>query len=75
MIGVRTTAGEARSSDARSCQHDQALPNELSADLPNPRVAGIRDVSEASAADVPARIQELRMVEYIEEFSANLESF
>jgi hypothetical protein len=52
-----------------------ALPNELPTQLPNPRVAGIRDVSEASAADVPARIHELRMVEDVEEFCTNFESF
>ena len=49
-------------------------PNELPTDLSNSRIAGIRDVSEASAADVPVRIHELRMVEDVEKFSANLES-
>jgi len=55
--------------------HGRSLPNELPTDLSNARVAGIRDVSEAAAADVPAWIHELRMVEYVEEFTANLESF
>ena len=34
---------------------------------------GIRDISEAGAADVAARIHELRVVENIEEFPAKLE--
>src|SRR5882672_9712190 len=45
-------------------------PDELRTDLSNARIVGIRDVAEAAAADVPARIYELRMVEYVEEFSA-----
>src|SRR5215469_411325 len=49
------------------------LPNEFPTDLPNPRVVGIRDVSEASAADVAARIEELRVVEYVEEFRTKLQ--
>ena len=34
---------------------------------------GIRDVSEVCAADIPARIEELRMIEYVEEFCTKLE--
>jgi len=50
-----------------------ASPDELRTDLSNARIAGIRDISEAAAADVPARIRELCMVENVEEFAANLE--
>lgn len=49
-----------------------ASPDELRTDLPDARVAGVRDISEASAADIPARIHELRVVENIEEFTPNL---
>jgi hypothetical protein len=41
--------------------------------LANARIVSIGDISEASVADVPARIHELRMVEYVEEFTPNLE--
>lgn len=46
---------------------------EFRADLSNTRVARIGNLPEAAAADVPARIQELRVVENVEEFRANLE--
>jgi len=49
------------------------LPDELRAELPDAWIPRIRDVSEAAAADVPARIHELCVVENVEEFSANLE--
>jgi len=32
-----------------------------------------RDIPEAVAADVSARVRELQVVEYVEEFTANLE--
>ena len=50
-----------------------ASPDEFCTDLPNARITRIRDISEAVAADVPARIHELRVVENVEEFAANLE--
>src|SRR6266581_2141046 len=50
-----------------------SLPDELRAELPDSRIAGATDDSEASAADVPARIVELDVVEDVEEFSPNLE--
>ena len=46
-------------------------PNELSADLPDARVASIGDLSKARTADVPVRIYELCVVEYVEEFTAD----
>ena len=49
------------------------LPDEFRADLPDARITGVGDISEASAADIPARIHELRVVENIEEFTPNLE--
>jgi hypothetical protein len=48
-------------------------PNELRTHLADARIAGICDIAEAAAADVPARIHELRVVENVEEFAANLE--
>ena len=50
-------------------------PDELRTDLPNAWITGIGDVSKVSAADIPARIQELRVVENVEEFAPNLERF
>jgi len=50
-----------------------ASPDKLRTDLANARIVSIGDISEASVADVPARIHELRMVEYVEEFTPNLE--
>lgn len=49
------------------------LPNELRTELSDARSSRIGDISEAAAADVPTRIHELRMVENVEEFGANLE--
>src|SRR5215469_10095068 len=53
----------------------ELLPDKFRTDLYNARIAGIGDVSEAAAADVPVRIHELRMVKYVEEFTANLQGF
>ena len=50
-----------------------ASPDKLRTDLANARVARIRDVAEVCAADVPARIRELRMVEYVEELTPKLQ--
>ena len=50
-----------------------ASPNKLRTYLTDAWITGIGDISKASAADIPARIRELRMVENIEEFSPNLE--
>ena len=44
-------------------------PDKFRAELADTRIVGIRDISEAGAADVAARIHELRVVENIEEFS------
>jgi len=49
------------------------LPDEPRAELPDARVAGATDDSEAPAADVPARIIELGVVEDVEEFASNFE--
>lgn len=46
---------------------------EFRAELTDARVARIGNLPEAAAADVPARIQELRVVENVKEFRANLE--
>jgi hypothetical protein len=48
------------------------LPVKLRADLPNSRIAGVGDDSEVRAGDVPARIRKLRVVEYVEEFDAQV---
>ena len=55
--------------------HDSvsASPHELRTELPDARITGVGDVSEASAADIPARIRKLRVVENIEELTADLE--
>src|SRR6185295_15215222 len=50
-----------------------ALPVELRADLPDARIARAADQTEPAAADVAARIVELRVIENVEKFSANLE--
>ena len=50
-----------------------ALPDEFRADLPNAWIAGTRDVTEILAANVPAGVAKLRMIEDIEEFTSNLE--
>ena len=54
-------------------REDTALPNELRTELSDARSSRIRDISEAAAANVPARIHELRVVEDVEEFGTNLE--
>lgn len=59
--------------EPRPQDYVSALPDELRTDLADARVAGVGDVAEASAADVTARIRELGMVEYVEEFTPNLE--
>lgn len=48
-------------------------PDKFRAELADARIVGIRDISEAGAADVAGRIHELRVVENIEEFTANLD--
>lgn len=48
-------------------------PDELRTDLPDARIAGTRDVPEGFVADVPARVDKLRVVEDVEEFASNLE--
>src|SRR5215472_3615039 len=58
---------------ATSANQDALLPDELRTELPNARITRVGDISEAAAADVPARIRELRVVENVEEFGANLE--
>ena len=49
------------------------LPNELRTELSDARITGPGNISETRAADIPTRILELRVVEDVEEFSANLE--
>ena len=55
--------------------YDPKSPDELRTDLPDARIASVGNISEASAADIPARIHELRVIEYVEEFASNLEIF
>jgi len=50
------------------------LPVKFRADLPNARVAGRGDDSKVRAVDVPTRIVELRVIEYVEKFEADIES-
>ena len=49
------------------------LPDKLRAQLPDAHGTGTGDVSEAVTANVTARVRELRVVEYVEEFTPNLE--
>lgn len=49
------------------------LPNELRAELPDTHGTGTGDVSETATADVTAWVRELRVVEYVKEFTPNLE--
>src|SRR5437762_14051880 len=58
----------------RSCLHSRVLPVKLRADLPDARIVRAVDQTESAAADVAARIVELRVIENVEEFSSNLES-
>lgn len=53
--------------------HLPTSPDKFCTDLADTGRLRIRDVTEAAVADVPARIHELRMVEYVEEFAANLD--
>ncbi len=48
-------------------------PDELGTHLPNSRIAGTRDVTEILAADIPAGVVKLGMIEDVEEFTSNLE--
>jgi len=48
-------------------------PNELRAELTDARVTRAGDLSKVRATDVAIRIHELRVVEYVEEFSTDLE--
>lgn len=48
-------------------------PDEFPTELPDARRLRVRDITEAGIADVAGRVHELRMVEYIEEFSSNLD--
>ena len=48
-------------------------PDEFRTDLPNARIARTRDVTEILAANVPAGVDKLRMIEDVEEFPSNLE--
>ena len=51
----------------------QQLPVELEGDLSNPRIAGIADSAEGRTADIPTRIDELRVVEDVEELKTQIE--
>jgi hypothetical protein len=55
------------------CSRRFLLPDELRAELPDPHGTGTGDVSEAATADVAGWVTELRVVEYVEEFTPNLE--
>jgi len=50
------------------------LPIEFKAKLANARIAGTGYLCESRVVDVPARVSELRMVEYVEEFDPKVES-
>ena len=58
---------------AHYCSRRFLLPDELRAQLPNAHGTGTGDVSEAPTANVTARVRELRVVEYVKEFTPNLE--
>jgi hypothetical protein len=48
-------------------------PDKLRAELSDAWIASIGDLAKARTADVPARIHELRVVEYVEEFGTDFE--
>jgi len=48
-------------------------PNELRAQLPDARVTSVGNLPKARTADVAIRIHELRVVEYVKEFTTDLE--
>ena len=50
-----------------------ALPDEFRTDLPNAWIARTRDVTKILAANVPAGVGKLRVIEDVEEFTSNLE--
>lgn len=61
-------------SPARIHHVPRLLPNEFRTDLADARRLRLRDIPEAAgAADVAARVYELQVIEYVEEFTANLE--
>ena len=51
----------------------QQLPNKFRANLPNAWIASVGNLPKARTADIAVRINELRVVEYVEEFAADLE--
>jgi hypothetical protein len=56
------------------CQYSGLfLPDELRAELPDAHGAGTGYLSEGITANITARIIELRVVEYVEKFTPNLE--
>lgn len=63
----------AKSRCVTSANQDALLPDELRTELPNARITRVGDISEVCAADIPTRVRELRVVEYVKEFTANLE--
>jgi len=78
-LRLRSSYGQAswptsvKSRCATSANQDALLPDKLPTELPDTRITRVRDISEVAAADVAARIHELRVVENVEEFGANLE--
>jgi hypothetical protein len=50
-----------------------ASPDEFRTDLPNARRTRTRNITEVRAANVPAGIVKLRVIEDVEEFTPNLE--
>lgn len=48
-------------------------PNKFRTHLADTRRLRLRDIPEAAVADIAARVHELQVVEYVEEFAANLE--
>jgi hypothetical protein len=48
-------------------------PDELRANLPDAGIASVRNLPKVRTADVTVRIDELRVIEYVEEFTPDLE--
>ena len=70
---LRASANRSRLAHRQTGAHSS--PVELRADLPNTRIARIGDDSKSRiAADVPARIHKLRVVEDVEKFETDIES-
>jgi hypothetical protein len=60
---------------AAALRSSNQLPDELRANLPDTGIASVGDLPKVRTADVATWVQELRVVEYVEEFTPDLKRF